>query len=535
MSSLLIFFISAFFFIIAYKFYGSYLERLFGVNPKRPTPAIEKFDSVDYIPAKNSLVLFGHHFSSIAGAGPIIGPVIAVSLWGWGPALVWILAGTVLIGGIHDFGTLVVSVRNSGNSISDIAESIISRRAKLIFSGFVWLALILVVSVFTFFCAQTFISEPRIVIPSLGLIPVAILTGFMMYNLKLNNVLVTAIGLLLLALLLVLGTFLPVKLTVNPVLIWSIVLLMYCFFASVMPVNILLQPRDYLSAYLLFFGVFSGYLGLLISHPKINAPFFISLSSKEGFLWPMLFVTVACGAVSGFHSLISSGTTSKQLANERHAKRIGYGAMVLEGFVAVMALLCVAGGLNGTNRLGWLLSKEGPGPVGAFGEGFGNVTSPILFGFGGFIAVTILNAFILTTLDTATRVARYVTHELFKIKNRYLATLIIVIAGGALTISGQGARIWAVFGASNQLVGALALFVLSVWLLSNGKNMYFTLLPAVFMLLTTIGALVYLVYKFFMMRDFLTTAISAVLIILSLYMVYEVLKKIFLKRVNVNV
>ncbi len=531
MNSLFIFFTSAIIFLAGYKFYGRYLGKLFGVNPKRPTPAIEKFDSVDYMPAKNWLVLFGHHFSSIAGAGPIIGPVIAVSLWGWGPALVWILVGTVLIGGIHDFGTLIVSVRNSGNSISDITESVISRRAKLIFSGFVWLALILVVSVFVFFCAQTFVSEPRIVIPSLGLIPVAILTGFMMYNLKLNNVLVTAMGLLLLVLLLILGTFLPVKLTVSPILIWSIVLLIYCFFASIMPVNILLQPRDYLSAYLLFFGVFSGYIGLIISHPKMNMPFFISPNSKEGFLWPMLFVTVACGAVSGFHSLISSGTTSKQLANERDAKKIGYGAMVLEGFVAVMALLCVAGGLNGANRLGWLLSKEGPGPVGAFGEGFGNVTNPILFGFGGFIAVTILNAFILTTLDTATRVARYVTQELFKIKNRYLATLIIVISGGALTISGQGARIWAVFGASNQLVAALALFVLSVWLLSNGKNMRLTLLPAIFMLLTTVGALVYLVSKFFMMKDFLTATISIALIILALYMVYEVLRKISSKGI----
>ncbi|MBM3254543.1 MAG: carbon starvation protein A, partial [Candidatus Omnitrophica bacterium] len=409
------------------------------------------------------------------------------------------------------------------------------RRAKLVFSGFVWLALILVVSVFTFFCSQTFVSEPKIVIPSLGLIPIAILTGFMMYNLKLNNGLVTIIGLGLLSFLIVLGIFVPIKLPWNPLLVWSVLLLIYCFIASVMPVQILLQPRDYLSSYLLFFGVSFGYLGLVISHPKINMPFFINLKSQEGLLWPMLFVTVACGAVSGFHSLISSGTTSKQLANERDAKKIGYGAMVLEGFVAILALLCIAGGLSGKERLTLLLSKEGPGPVGTFGAGFGNITRPVLFGFGGLIAITLLNSFILTTLDTATRVARYIAQELFKVKNRFFATLIIVILGGMLTISGQGGRIWAIFGASNQLVAALTLFVLSAWLLSRNKNVNFTFIPAIFMLLTTVGALIYQVYKFFLKQDFLIVSISVILIILAVYMVFEVLKKFFQKGLNSNV
>ena len=376
------------------------------MDSRQPTPAVSKQDGIDYVPARNWLVLFGHHFSSIAGAGPIIGPIIACIVWGWLPALVWVIAGTLFIGGTHDFGSLMCSVRQGGSSVADIANEVISRRSKILFSIFVRLALILVIAVFAYLCADTFVKEPRIVLPSLGLIPVDIMIGFLLYNMRAPGVPTTILGLGLLTALIVWGNYLPIRLPSGGLSIWILVLLGYCFIASVTPVHILLQPRDYLSSFLFFAGVAFGYLGLLIAHPAITQPAYVGFAAKEGGIWPMMCVTIACGAISGFHALIASGTTSKQLANECFARRIGYGGMVAEGVVAVMAILAVCAGLKGSNAA--LLLKE-IGPINSFSKGYGEITKGILGGYGGFIAVTILNAFILTTLDTATRICRYLT------------------------------------------------------------------------------------------------------------------------------
>src|SRR3989338_10082022 len=323
MNSLIIAVFAFLVFFLAYRFYGKKLESLWHIDPKRSTPAFSKFDSVDYIPAKNWLVLFGHHFSSIAGAGPIIGPVIAVMLWGWMPALVWVILGTIFIGGVHDFGSLITSIREGGSSVADIAGQVISKRAKVLFALFVWLALILVIAVFAYLCADTFVKEPRIVLPSLGLIPVALFIGFLLYKVKTNNTLATILGLVLLAALIFLGNTLPISFGQNSSILWMLVLLVYCFIASVISVHVLLQPRDYLSSFLLFAGVSFGYVGLALSNPRITQPAYLSWNPQEGSLWPLLCVTIACGAISGFHSLIASGTTSKQLANERFSRRIG--------------------------------------------------------------------------------------------------------------------------------------------------------------------------------------------------------------------
>jgi carbon starvation protein len=300
--------------------------------------------------------------------------------------------------------------------------------------------------------------------------------------------------------------------------------MVYCFIASVTPVQILLQPRDYLSSFLLYFGIVMGAFGILVMHPKVNVPLFQSWnpSGGEGWLWPMLFVTIACGANSGFHALIASGTTAKQLPNECFAKRIGYGGMVLEGFLAVIAVLAVGSGLTVVG-LNSMLSKGGPGPIGAFGTGYGELTKSILFGKGSLVAILILNAFILTTLDTATRIARYISEELFKISNRFFSTFVVVFISGILVITGSWSKIWPVFGASNQLVGALTFLVISSWLLCRGKSLRFTFFPAVFMLVTTIGALLYQVVNFIKNRDFILGGISIVLIILSLFMVFDVI------------
>jgi len=520
MNSLIIAIIALILFFLAYRFYAKKLEVLVGIEPKRATPAFSKFDSVDYIPARNWLVLFGHHFSSIAGAGPIIGPVFAAMLWGWLPAMLWVVLGTIFIGGIHDFGSLIISVREGGSSIADIAGGVISQRAKIIFSLFVWLALILVIAVFAYLCADTFAKEPEIVMPSLGLIPVAMLVGYFLYHLRLNSIFSTVLGLALLVGFILLGNIFPIKCGIN---FWILILFVYCFFASVLPVNLLLQPRDYLCSFLLFFGVGAGYIGLILTRPALAMPYYNKWTASEGSLWPMLFVTIACGAVSGFHSLIASGTTSKQLANERHAKRIGYGAMVVEGLVAVLSIIACA----------TLFSKADVGaisPIAIYGKGYGLICRNILGSYGLFIAIIILNAFILTTLDTATRISRYLTEELFRIKNRYLTTLIIVGLSSALAFSGKWQKIWPVFGASNQLVAALALFVLSCWLLSKQKPSGITLWPGFFMLITTGAALFLQSIKYFKNKEFLLFIISIVLIVLAVFMFNEVLSKILARR-----
>jgi len=525
MNSLIIVIITLGLFILAYRFYAKRLESLWQIDPKRPTPAFSKYDSVDFIPAKNWLVIFGHHFASIAGAGPIIGPVIAVMLWGWLPAVLWVVLGTIFIGGVHDFGALITSVREGGSSISDIAQQAISKKAKIIFSLFVWLALILVIAVFAWLCADTFVKEPKIVLPSLGLIPVAMITGYFLYNLRLNSMFVTITGLLCLTGLIFLGNILPINSQIN---IWLLVLFIYSYIASVLPVNILLQPRDYLSSFLLFFCVGVGYLGLVLSQPKITMPYYHAWNSTDGYLWPALFVTIACGAVSGFHSLIASGTTSKQIANERHIKRVGYGGMVAEGAVAIMAIIATSVMFNNGENFTGILKNTGP--VSIFGKGYGIITGKLFGSNGQFIAITVLNAFILTTLDTATRITRYISEELFRIKNRYISTLLVVALGAGLAFSGKWNRIWPAFGASNQLVAALALFVISCWLIAKNKTSKFTLPPAFFMLVTTVLALVFQGIKYLMQRDIVLLTISVILIILAGFMVFEIMPIIFRRK-----
>ncbi|MFC1704423.1 carbon starvation protein A [Candidatus Omnitrophota bacterium] len=524
MNSLIIVFIAVASFGIGYKLYASKLERLWGIDVNRQTPAFSKFDGVDYVPARNWLVLFGHHFASIAGAGPIIGPVIAVMLWGWLPALIWVIVGTVFIGGVHDFGNLITSVKEGGSSIADIAAGAISKKAKTLFSLFIWVALVLVIAVFAYLCADTFVKDPKIIIPSLGLIPVAILVGLMMYTYRINSVVVTVLGLALLVGLIFLGQKFPVTI-IQSQFAWTVILLVYAYIASIIPVNILLQPRDYLSSFLLFFGLLFGFLGLLISRPAINTPAYTQFNSSSGNLWPMLSVIVACGAISGFHAIVASGTTSKQLSNERFAKRVGYGAMVTEGLLAVLVILVISAGLRSHELSAFIANKTSP--IGVYSKGYGNITKVFLGGFGGFIAVVILNAFIFTTLDSATRVTRYITEEFFKIKNRFLSTALVIGASGYLALSKDKfntplwKKMWPAFGASNQLVAALALLVLSCWLLARKKPTRYTLIPAIFMLVTTVAALFYQMRSYFKDEDYPLLIVSFVLIGLAVFMVKE--------------
>jgi carbon starvation protein len=536
-----------------YKIYGSRIEKKV-INPddSTPTPANALYDGVDYHPARTSL-LFGHHFSSIAGAGPIIGPLLGVLYFGWLGAILWIILGSVFIGAVHDYTSLMASVRNKGRSIPDLSEIVIGKRAKIIFSVFVWLALVLVISVFGIVTSQTFISKPQIVIPTFGLIFLAIIFGWLVYRKGLNVFLGTLIAIGILGFLIYLGEIFPVNLPptifgIPSHVFWFLILMLYCLFASTLPVWVLLQPRDYLSMWILFAGLLLGYIGLVFFHPVINAPLFVSFFGKEGPLWPMLFVLIACGAISGFHSLIAGGTTAKQLPKESKGKLIGFGAMLTEGALAGLVVLIASSGLiwdttGAKNPFGFqYLMKSvgeggGGGPIVAFATGFGKFVSSIPFiplSFGIFFGTLMLNAFVLTTLDTSTRLGRYIFEELIGreksiLSNKWFATLITILFASVLALTESYKAIWPVFGASNQLVAGLALVTVSGYLIGVKKPSKYTLYPSIFMLLTTISALLYQGYNFLKRGGFLLGSISFILVILALVIVYDA-RKIFLKR-----
>ncbi|MCD6412576.1 MAG: carbon starvation protein A [Elusimicrobia bacterium] len=527
MNSVFIALISIAVFVFGWRFYRAKLSRIWEIDPKNPTPAHTKFNGVDFVPSKNWLFLFGHHFSSIAGAGPILGPVLACVAWGWFPAFLWVVLGSVFIGGIHDFSALIISVRNGGDSIADVSEKVVGRNARIFFSVFIFLALVLVVAVFAIVTAKTLIETPKIVIPTFGMIFVAVGVGLMIYKWKVNSLFSTVAGLALIVALIVAGDKYPLVLHAkNPLSVWILILLLYAGIASVLPVNILLQPRDYLSAFFLFAGLIFGYAGIFVSHPTMVAPAFVSFSSARGFLWPTMFIIIACGATSGFHSLVASGTTSKQISNERYAFRIGYGAMIAEGVLSVLAIIAVAAALSWKGPGSYPELMKSGNWIGTFAAGFGALTKPIFGSFGIFFAMLILNAFVMTTLDTATRITRYIGVELFGkalgvkfLKNNVLMTVIIVIFAYWLS-TGPQARIWPIFGASNQLIAALVLLVTTAYLFSKNKPTLFVLIPGIFMLVTTIAALGVEMAKNFG-RSWLLFGIAVVLMIMAVFVLIE--------------
>jgi carbon starvation protein len=536
MNSLFIAAIGLFLLFLGYRIYGSLMEKLLGIDHSRRTPAHELNDGVDYVPAKHWTILFGHHFASIAGAGPIIGPVIACLYWGWLGVFIWLIFGSIFLGAVHDFSALIASIRMKGRSIAHVCHDMLGKKAWILFSLFLWLSLILVVAVFASAGALTLVSKPEIVIPAIGIIPVAVLTGFLMYRTANSQILATVIGVLLLVVLIIWGKNQPVDLsgfTGNPVRLWIIILLIYAFIASILPVNILLQPRDYLSTFLLFFGLITGYLGILLTHPPIYAPAVTSYSGSGGPFWPMLFVMVACGAISGFHSVVSSGTTSKQISSEIDSKKIGFGGMITESALGILALIAVAAGLHWTSAQGNPVYSEvmKKGWIVAFSEGFGQLTKPLFGTFGVLIAATIVNAFIITTLDTATRITRYLTEELFSIKSKYFSTLIVILLALYLSL-GNWKKIWPVFGAANQLVAALSLLVVSAYLLARNKKPIYTVIPAIIMLLTSSAALIWQLNSYISDKNYLLSIISALLLILAGYMSIITFKYFFGKKIS---
>jgi carbon starvation protein len=558
MSSLLLGAFALLALFLGYKFYGGFIEKkLIRPDDKYPTPAHTQNDGVDYSPARTSM-LFGHHFSSIAGAGPIIGPLIGVTFFGWLVSSIWIIIGSIFIGAVHDYTSMMISVRNKGQSIAQIAGLSLGSRARKIFSIFLWIALVLVVAAFGDATAQTLVKKPQIVIPTFGLIFLAIFFGNLVYRMKVPLIYGTIFSLAFLAFLVYLGEMFPIAvpetvLGMSDLRFWFWILMIYALIASVIPVWVLLQPRDYISSWLLYLGLGVGFLGLIVAAPKIQAPALVTLNSpQQGPIWPMLFVLIACGAVSGFHSLVSGGTSSKQIARETLGKKIGYGSMILEAVLAIMVVMIASSALNWDPSatksqfgLQYLMKSTtvggGGGPIVAFATGFGKIVESlpgISIVVGIYFGMLMLNAFVITTLDTATRLGRFLITEVGGsgtgiLNNRWAASVITVAAAGIIATTGGIKTIWPVFGATNQLVAALTLIVVSAYLIGVRKPGIFTIIPAIIMLLTTIGALSLKMFQFFGKGGFgnyVLGSVSVILIILTIYVALEAKDILFFIR-----
>ena len=529
-------------FMLAYVFYGRFLTKRYELDDSHPTPSHTDYDGIDRVPA-NKAVLLGHHFSSIAGAAPIVGPIIAGLAFGWLPVLLWIVLGTIFVGGVIDFSALTASIRHKARSIAEIAKQYMSPLAYRLLLIFIWLSLVYVLTVFADLTATQFVDNGGVASSSLIYIVLAVMFGLSLYKLKIPLLWASVIFVPLVFFTVWLGQKIPISAGMIPEIFagepkktWAIILMIYCFIASITPVWILLQPRDYLSSYLLYASVLCGFFGILLGRFSIEYPAYTSWNiSGTGTLFPILFITVACGACSGFHSVVASGTTSKQLNKETDGIPIAYGGMILEGIVAVIALATV------------IMLKKGDSITGEptltiYGKGIAKFMSVLGFseqiGFNfGLLAVS---SFILTTLDTATRLGRYVFEELFNLKGKQsrllasFATLVLPTIFVLINLKdGNGnpipawKAIWPVFGASNQLLAGLVALVIAVWLNKTKRKFGFIVIPVIFLNIATIWALVLLLKQY---RFSPIGIIAGILLLLAIVLIFEacrILKKIF--------
>lgn len=631
MDTVLIVVASFILYIIAYNTYGRFIaKRIFRINPEHQTPACEINDGIDFVPSKKSLV-FGHHFTSIAGTGPIVGPAIAV-VWGWVPALLWVFLGSIFMGAVHDFGSLVISMRHKGRTIADLSGTVVNARVRILFMIVVVIGLWIVLAIFGLVIATIFKLYPSSVIPVFLQIPIAIALGIWI---KRNGNLI--VGSLVAVVLmyasiywssgadLFLDGFFPTAMTnlLSEIGWWTLILMIYVFIASVLPVDVLLQPRDFINSWQLLIAMGLLVLGVLVAHPPIvaDAVRFVPDPSPTGSpappMFPFLFITIACGAVSGFHCLVSSGCSSRQLKTESDAQYIGYGAMLTEGFLATLVIVACTAGIgmssNGSGSQIWLsYYKQWGGDAGLgdkltpFIQGSANMVESL--GISQHLAITLMGVFVAsfaaTTLDSATRLQRYVIAELAgagrrsadsqcrqcsypreglsedsrcpecgsnqaigrpvkfrKVRslfiNRFGATFIAVstalvfaLSDGIRLIwessgvmpngSGRwrnignlwyeinfdqsglgGLQLWPIFGATNQLLAALALLVITVWLIKSKRPAWISAVPMLFMLAITAYAIALLIKGFANEHNGLLLTVSSLMLILQLWIVIE--------------
>ncbi len=537
MNSLTLLLLGIVLFLAAYATYGSYLAKQWGIDPERKTPAHTCRDDIDYCPA-NAKVLLGHHFSSIAGAGPITGP-IAAAIFGWLPVYLWIVIGSIFVGGVHDWGSLFASVRHQGKSIGEIIRVNIGEKGKKLFNIFAYLTLILVVAAFTDICAGTFAYDPanpevltgaRAGTASILFILLAMIFGFFVYRRGANLLISSAVGVALLFFCIWIGYSFPfIKLSKFA---WDVVLIIYIFAASTMPVWFLLQPRDYLCSFLLYAMLIGAVLGIIIVRPAMAIPASVGFTVGEGakaqYLFPMLFVTVACGAISGFHSLVGSGTSSKQLDKETDTKLVGYGAMLIEGLVAIIALISV----------GYVVGAQGT-PAQIFASGVAEFMSKlgVAVPVGKVFVTLAFSAFALTSLDTATRLGRYMFQEMTtkadgtksSLSNMYVSTAVTVGLSALLLTYGYQ-KIWPIFGSANQLLAGLALLAVSAWLAKSGKKNLMTVIPMVFMFGVTLTALVLVAKSNFAGGNIIIGSLASILFILAIVLIVTTINIFFGKK-----
>ncbi len=560
MITLLIALLSGFGFLVAYHTYGRWLgSKIFRLSANAICPSERLKDGIDYVPTNKSVV-FGHHFTSIAGTGPIVGPAIAI-MWGWVPALLWVVLGSIFIGAVHDFGALVVSLRNNGQTVGDIAGRVLNKRVRLLFLLTLFMALTVVLAIFGLVIAAVFKQYPAAIFPCIVQIPIAVVIGVLLHRKRIDLLLPSIIALVIMYITVIYGDFGLLKsfnasLAGWPIWTWVIVLLGYSYVASVLPVWTLLQPRDYINSLqlisalaLIMFGLFaaafSGYTPEGATSPQtleFVAPAFQMNPEGAPMIFPFLFITIACGAISGFHCLVSSGTSSKQLKSEPDARFVGYGGMLTEGFLATIVIIACGAGLGlGLMKEGVLLTGEEAwqaqysswtaagslsSKVGAFVNGAANLLQSI--GLPPNISIALMGVLVAsfagTTLDTACRLQRYVVQELAStiggkvgeknknqpmvpfalLQNKHGATIFaIVIATGMAAIppggadwswtnAGKGGLIlWPLFGATNQLLAGLSFLVITFYLWRRGRAVWFLVIPMIFMLIMPIWAMTY--------------------------------------------
>ena len=515
-------------FLVGYFLYAKMIERKLGVDPSIPTPAHTKKDGVDFIPA-HPTVLFGHHFAAIAGAGPIVGPVLAAE-FGWGSVALWIILGCIFIGAAHDMISLFLSIRHGGESIGTVIGTILGKPGKILFLLFSGSALVLVVSEFTRQIAGTFVDDPAIATASLLFIAEAILFGLCVNKWKMSVLWSSLIFVPVMFAFVWVGNVYPLDLvklcgwsTETVRMVWTIVLLVYCFFAATCPVWILLQPRDYLNAYLLYAMMALGFLGVFIAHPTLQLDAFTGLVGEGRFgpqlLFPLLFVTVACGACSGFHALVASGTSAKQLDSEKGVRPVAYGGMLLEGVLAIIALIGVAGAFASQQE--YVEAIKAKEPVQMFASTVAAMCVKLFSAIGleqelgkriaeSFMLLSV-SAFLMTSVDAGTRLARFSWQELIgkptegsgvpkKVAyNMYFGTFFVVALAAALLLgaSNTAKQLWTIFASANQLLAALTLLSATLWFVKNKKPAWITGFPMVFMLGVSSLALGTLCWKSF--------------------------------------
>ena len=566
MSSIVLVLIGLLVFYLGFRFYSKFIgNRIFKIHEDdqiMPSKALE--DGIDYVPTKKH-ILFGHHFTSIAGAAPIIGPCVA-AYWGWLPALLWILLGTIFMGAVHDFGALVTSVKEKGRSIADIASNTISKRTRLMFLSFVILLIWLILAVFAMVIADLFVAIPSSVIPINIEIIIAIIMGFLIYKKKIDILIPSLFALALLYFFVWVGTKAPIDLTTTMAVqdvknFWIIMLFIYSAIASLLPVWTLLQPRDFINSHQLFVGLGLLFLGIFISQPVVDAPAIRSLSEPDvPGIFPLLFVTIACGAISGFHGLVASGTSSKQLEKLSDARLVGYGGMIGEGALALASTISAVAGIalvtnsnlpavGPVTDLNWNVyydtwAHASENKAAAFVLGGGALIQTL--GIPTIVANTLMAVLVIsfaaTTLDTATRIQRFILNEfgiatgVRALSNRYTATIVAIIPAILLafwnvvepdtgTMRQAGWVLWPIFGASNQMLAGLTLMVLTLYYWQKKRPILPLLIPMFFVMGIAITALVVNAIQFYGQNSILF-GLTIILLGLIIWMAYEGVNKV---------